>query len=118
MAVLTSHLLSGLDGTHASGISVTLFQMKSTGRPDKIFSKITDQGGRFSAEFKAEANGQYELVVKIGDYFNTVKSEKSDTRVISDIVIRFVTNDSDGRYHIPIIISPNSYSCWWSCPSS
>ena len=117
MAVLTSHLLSGLDGTHAGGISVTLFQMKSTGSSDKVFSKITDQGGRFAAEFRAEANGQYELVVKIGDYFNTVKSEKSDMRIISDIVIRFVTNDPDGRYHIPIIISPNSYSCWWSCPS-
>ena len=117
MAVLTSHLLSGLDGSHASGISVTLFQVKSTGRPDKIFSKITDQGGRFSAEFKAEANCQYELVVKIGDYFNTVNKEKPYIRIISDIVIRFVTNDSDGRYHIPIIISPNSYSCWWSCPA-
>ena len=65
MAVLTSHLLSGLDGTHASGISVTLFQMKSTGSSDEVFSKITDQGGRLSAEFKAEKNGQYELVVKL-----------------------------------------------------
>ena len=117
MAVLTSHLLSGLDGTHAGGISVTLFQMKSRGGSVKVFSKITDQGGRFSAEFEAEANSQYELVVKIGDYFDTVQSEESNIRVISDIVIRFVANDSDGRYHIPIIISPNSYSCWWSCPS-
>ena len=118
MAVLTSHLLSGLDGTHASGISVILFQIKSSGSCYKVFSNITDHGGRFSAEFKAEANGQYELMVKTGDYFNTVKSGNSDVLVVSDIVIRFITKDPDGRYHIPIIISPNSYSCWWSCTSS
>ena len=117
MAVLTSHLLSGLDGTHASGISVTLFQTKNKGNPEKLFSKITDQGGRFSAQFKAEANGQYELVVSIGDFFGIGKTENSEIRIISDIVIRFVTNNPDGKYHIPIIISPNSYSCWWSCPS-
>ena len=117
MALLTSHLLSGLDGTHASGVSVSLFQMKNTGRSDKVFSKITDQGGRFSADFIAEENGHFELLVNIGDYFNAMKNQKSDICVISDIVIRFVTNDPEGRYHIPIIISPNSYSCWWSCPS-
>ena len=117
MAVLTSHLLSGLDGTHASGISVSLFQMKSTGSFTKVLSKITDQGGRFSAEFEAEANGRYELVLSIDNYFSTGKTEKSNSRIISDIVIRFVTNDPDGKYHIPIIISPNSYSCWWSSPS-
>ena len=117
MAVLTSHLLSGLDGTHASGISVSLFQVKSTGSSTKVFSKITDQGGRFSEEFKAEANGQYELVVSIDNFFSAGRTEKSNSLVISDIVIRFFTNDPDGKYHIPIIISPNSYSCWWSSPS-
>ena len=117
MAVLTSHLLSGLDGTHASGISVSLFQMKSSGSSDKVLSKITDQGGRFSAEFKAEANGRYELVVSVDNYFSTGKTDKPNYCIISDIVIRFVTNDPDGKYHIPIIISPNSYSCWWSSPS-
>ena len=117
MALLTSHLLSGLDGTHASGIMVSLFQMKSSGSSDKVLSKLTDQGGRFSAEFKAEANGRYELVVSVDNYFSTGKTEKPNIRIISDIVIRFVTNDPDGKYHIPIIISPNSYSCWWSSPS-
>ena len=117
MAVLTSHLLSGLDGTHASGISVSLFRMKSPGSSDKVLSKITDQGGRFSAEFKAEANGHYELVVSVDGFFSAGKTEKSNSRIISDIVIRFVTNDPEGTYHIPIIISPNSYSCWWSSPS-
>ena len=88
MAVLTSHLLSGLDGTHASGISVSLFQMKSSGSSEKVLSKITDQGGRFSAEFKAEANGRYVLVVSVDNYFSTGKTEKPNNRIISDIVIR------------------------------
>ena len=116
MALLTSHLLNGQDGTHANGVSVSLIQLNNKSIPEEIFSTLTDQVGRFSAEFKAEATGQYDLVVKIDDYFNQENNEKSDVCVISDIVIRFITNDPDGQYHIPIIISPNSYSCWWSSP--
>jgi 5-hydroxyisourate hydrolase len=29
-------------------------------------------------------------------------------------VVRFTTPDPDSSYHIPIIMAPNSYSCWWS----
>ena len=117
MALLTSHLLNGNDGTHASGVSVSLINVSNINNPKKIFSKVTDQGGRFSGEFRAIAKDQYDLVVKIGEYFNRDNEKVSDICVISDIVIRFITNDPDGQYHIPIIISPNSYSCWWSSPS-
>jgi len=116
MALLTSHLLNGQDGTHASGVSISLIQLNNKSSPEEIFSTVTDQSGRFSAEFKAEATSHYELVVKIKDYFYSYNKKKSDACVISDIVIRFITNDPNGQYHIPIIISPNSYSCWWSSP--
>ena len=117
MALLTSHLLNGKDGTHASGVSVSLVNVSNKNNPEEIFSTMTDQGGRFSGEFRATAKGQYDLIVKIGKYFNRDNEKVSDICVISDIVIRFITNDPDGQYHIPIIISPNSYSCWWSSPS-
>lgn len=116
MALLTSHLLNGQDGTHASGVSVSLIQLNNKSIPEEIFSTLTDQVGRFSVEFKAQATGRYDLVVRIEDYFNRGNKKKLDVCVVSDIVIRFITNDPDGKYHIPIIISPNSYSCWWSSP--
>ena len=117
MALLTSHLLNGIDGTHASGVSVSLIHVNDKNNPEEIFSTVTDQRGRFSEEFGAKAEGQYDLIVKIGEYFNRDHDKVSDICVVSDVVIRFNTNDPNGQYHIPIIISPNSYSCWWSSPS-
>ena len=35
-------------------------------------------------------------------------------QIMDQIVIRFSMLNPDGKYHIPVIISPNSYSVWWS----
>jgi 5-hydroxyisourate hydrolase len=39
---------------------------------------------------------------------------KNGMHILDEIVIRFAMPDADAKYHIPIIMSPNSYSCWWS----
>jgi 5-hydroxyisourate hydrolase len=114
MALLTSHLLNGQDGTHADGVSVSLSRLVNEDDRQFVFSTTSDDGGRFSVEFEAEADAQYELVVNSGAYFDSYSRQRSECRVIADIVFRFITHDPNGQYHIPIIISSNSYSCWWS----
>ena len=54
------------------------------------------------------------MVVYLGDYFNTNGKEFAKDRIVSEIVVRFNMEDSTKKYHIPIIISPNGYSIWWS----
>jgi 5-hydroxyisourate hydrolase len=39
MATLSSHLLNSVDGTHASGVKVIIYQINSSGEK-KIFSKL------------------------------------------------------------------------------
>ena len=34
--------------------------------------------------------------------------------IVSEIIVRFRMEDDNKKYHIPIIIAPNSYSIWWS----
>ena len=110
MAILSSHLLNSVNGKHASNVDVIIYQINSNGEK-KIFSETkTDSGGRLLKEFKLseeDCNSEYEMVCKTGDYF-------SQKRIISEIIVKFKMVDSNKKYHIPIIISPNGYSIWWS----
>ena len=47
------------------------------------------------------------MVCKTGDYF-------SEKKIVSEITVKFKMLDPNKKYHIPIIISPNGYSIWWS----
>ena len=54
------------------------------------------------------------MIVHSGDYFNTDSKEFVKDRIVSEIVVRFNMESPTKKYHIPIIISPNGYSIWWS----
>jgi 5-hydroxyisourate hydrolase len=34
--------------------------------------------------------------------------------IMREIVLRFEMPDPSAQYHMPVILSPNSYSAWWS----
>ena len=56
---------------------------------------------------KDDCNCDYEMVCKTSDYF-------SEKKIVSEIIIKFRMEDPKKKYHLPIIISPNGYSIWWS----
>ena len=114
MAVLSSHLLNGVDGTHAGEVTVTLMQIAADGKSSFVFKGQSDQGGRFQHEVPVATDAVYEMLIASGTYFARRDIPVTDKQILSEIVIRFSMPDPDGRYHIPIIMSPNSYTCWWS----
>ena len=110
MATLSSHLLNSVNGTHASGVKVIINQINSSGEIVIFFESETDNGGRILKDFdlsKDDCNCDYEMVCKTSDYF----SEKKN---VPEIIIKFRMEDPKKKYHLPIIISPNGYSIWWS----
>tara|TARA_B100001109_G_C18837643_1_gene462777 strand:+ start:868 stop:1203 length:336 start_codon:yes stop_codon:yes gene_type:complete len=110
MATLSSHLLNSLDGTHAHGVKVFVYQINSSGMKNKFLETETDKQGRVLKEIDLsdhDCTCDYEMVCKTADYFN-------EKRIISEITIKFRMEDPKKKYHIPIIISPNGYSIWWS----
>ena len=110
MATLSSHLLNSVNGTHASGVKVIINQVNSSGEKVIFFESETDNGGRILKDFdlsKDDCNCDYEMVCKTSDYF-------SEKKIVSEIIIKFRMEDSKKKYHLPIIISPNGYSIWWS----
>ena len=110
MVTLSSHLLNSVDGTHACGVKVIINQINSSGEKVIFFESETDNGGRILKDFdlsKDDCNCDYEMVCKTSDYF-------SKKKIVSEITIKFRMEDPKKKYHLPIIISPNGYSIWWS----
>ena len=113
MALLTSHFLNGTDGTHAGNVKVSLWQIGPHSR-NLVFESQSEADGRFAEEIDVTTDAGYELVVESGAYFQGRAGQQDSLQICDEIVIRFRMPDPDRRYHIPIIMSPNSYSCWWS----
>jgi 5-hydroxyisourate hydrolase len=110
MAILSSHLLNSVDGTQASGVKLTINQINSLGAKKIFFKTETDNGGRILKDFELsndDCRCDYEMVCKTADYF-------SKKKIVSEIIIKFRMEDPEKKYHLPIIISPNGYSIWWS----
>ena len=100
MAIVSSHLLSSTDGSHASGVRVIINQIKKNGKRNKIYQSKTDKNGRVSKEFslsKKDCLLKYELI------FNLEKYYKKKTNV-SDIIIKFNIKNQKKNYHIQDII--------------
>ena len=110
MAILSSHLLNALNGTHASGVKVIINQINSSGNKKLFFKTETDNGGRVLKEFELsneDCSCEYEMICKTAEYF-------SEKKIVSEIIIKFKMEDPSKKYHLPIMISPNGYSIWWS----
>jgi len=113
MALLTCHTLNGSDGTHAGFIPVSLVNCNTS---DVLFSSQMDQGGRLSIEIppeKINLDSSYDLVFDLSHYWSK-HTQSVGLNVIEEIVFRIRMKDPNGKYHVPVIFSQNSYTVWKS----
>ena len=117
MATLSTHTLNAVDGSHAGGIALSLERIEADGRRHEILSGETDPGGRFSQDItlsEADVGATFELVLQTGAYFRAMGAEATPMQICHETVIRFQMPDAEARYHIPMMLAPNSHSVWWS----
>jgi len=117
MAIVSSHTLNAVDGTHAAGIVVTLTRLSADGSRTILFQTETDAGGRVAEQVPdnlVEPADDYELTFAIGRYFAPICGDHDHRPVVSVVVLRFAMPRADSKYHLPIIVSPHGYSVWWS----
>ena len=110
MAILSSHTLNGTDGTHAGGIKITFTNLDSG---EIMFDGYMDDGGRLSqniSDERIDTQATYELAFGTKAYWTA----RGTNATVTQIVLRFEMLDPSGLYHMPIILSPNSYSMWSS----
>ena len=115
MATVSSHILDSVSGKSAVGIRSQLFRLVSDTERQLVFDVAADQEGRVAETVMiddANSGCEFELVFHGAEYF---RSQGLDTgSMVKTVVIRFVMDDDQQRYHIPVMLSPCSYSTWWS----
>lgn len=114
MSYLTTHILDTMHGQPAAEVAVTLFRIQKDKRI-QLNSTTTNKDGRCDSPLLQEADfscGQYELIFSIGNYFERLGVILPEPRFLDDIVIRFGVNDPKSHYHVPLLVTPFSYSTY------
>ena len=107
---VSTHVLDNVRGGPAAGIKVALYEIGASARA-LIVTTLTNADGRTDAPLLGGGPlriGTYELQFTIGDYFTGV----ADPPFLDVIPIRFSIADSEGHYHVPLLVTPWSYSTY------
>ena len=99
---LTTHVLDTARGRPAAGVQIELFRLDPR-RPLKAVA--TNADGRTDEPLLTELEaGRYELLFFVGGYFGE--------GLFDEVPIRFRIEDPDAHYHVPLLVSPWSYSTY------
>ena len=111
MHSVSTHVLNSENGTHVSGLTVTLTHIQSDGIRKIIFSNKTDTDGRLVENFDFSLLNEefFEIEFKLSDIHIKKKGI-----YCSDIIFRVSFSSENEKFHIPIIVSQNGASSWWS----
>jgi 5-hydroxyisourate hydrolase len=113
MGRLTTHVLDTALGRPAAGVDVTLYRVDNDRQ--LLNQDTTNADGRLDApilDAEAFQAGVYELVFAAGAYFRASNLELPDPAFVDEVVIRFGIADVDSHYHVPLLVSPWSYSTY------
>lgn len=116
MGKLTTHVLDTTRGKPGHGISVALYRLEGEQR-QLLTTVVTNLDGRIDApilENNEFTVGVYELIFSVGSYFAQVETDTApaEPRFLNDVVIRFGISAADQHYHVPLLITPYSYSTY------
>ena len=112
MTKLTTHCLDTFSGKPAKGVKVDVYSVSS--KREKLNSIVLNNNGRSEKPLIEGANfkeGQYELVFFVGDYFKKI-TDLPTTPFLNEIVIKFGVSNSKEHYHVPLLVTPWSYSTY------
>lgn len=114
MGRLTTHVLDTSVGRPGHGIRVEVYQLEGESRT-LLKEAITNADGRCDGpilEGDAFVAGQYELVFHAGDYFRSLGDDEIGPRFLDTIPLRFGVVDASQHYHVPLLVTPYSYSTY------
>ena len=113
MTKLTTHVLDVYSGNPGKGIRVELYNIQSNKR-EKLNSVILNNDGRTDIPLIEGENfkeGRYEIIFYVGDYFKKI-TDTPKIPFLDDIVIKFGISNAKEHYHVPLLVSPWSYSTY------
>lgn len=114
MGKLTTHVLDTAHGQPARGMRIELYRLED-GVRRRIGEHRSNADGRCDAALLDAATltvGCYELDFHVGDYFAALGLNLPQPRFLDVVTLRFGMADAHAHYHVPLLVSPYSYSTY------
>lgn len=115
MAGLTTHVLDTTRGRPASGVAIDLHAISADGSRVLVARATTNADGRTDAPLIRPEDsrvGTFELTFHVGAYFRSVGATIADPPFLDVVPIRFSVADPKSHYHVPLVVTPWSYSTY------
>lgn len=112
MGSLSTQVIDTAGGIPAAGMAVALYRFGSMGVRALVTKTQADGQGRAVLVPAGEAlpAGCYELVFQAGDYFRDTEEDLPDPPFLDEVPVRFTVRDGEVHDHLPLFISPWSYT--------
>lgn len=113
MAKLSTHVLDAASGKPAANVTIKLYHIGSVETLIKTVS--TNADGRCDEPLLAGDQlqvGYYRLEFYVGDYFQGQGLVPEGIAFLDQVPVQFGVADAEQNYHVPLLISPYSYSTY------
>lgn len=112
---LSTHVLDTHSGIPAIGVPIELWELSQAGDNRLLWRGVSNQDGRTDKPLIAERPvpmGTYELRFSVAGYFAGRGVPLSVPPFLDVVPIRFSVANPEGHYHVPLVVSPWSYSTY------
>ncbi|ATU92429.1 hydroxyisourate hydrolase [Phyllobacterium zundukense] len=114
MGKLSTHVLDTAAGRPASGMALTLHRINENGR-ELLKTVVTNADGRTDNPLLSPDEmkvGRYELTFFVEEYFKHKLVALDKPAFLDEVPIRFAISDVEANYHVPLLVTPWSYSTY------
>jgi 2-oxo-4-hydroxy-4-carboxy-5-ureidoimidazoline decarboxylase len=112
---LSTHVLDTHGGRPADGVALTLCELGDDGSRRPIVSTVTNHDGRTAAALiggRPVPIGRYELRFEVGAWYASRNVPLADPPFLQSVPIEFHIADPEGHYHVPLLVTPWSFSTY------
>ncbi|MCI2808398.1 hydroxyisourate hydrolase [Eoetvoesiella caeni] len=114
MGKLSTHVLDTMHGKPAQNVGIKLYAIRGETR-HLLKEATTNSDGRCDEPLlqgEGMKAGVYELVFGAGDYFAQKGVKMPKPRFLDQVVLRFGIADPTENYHVPLVVTPWTYSTY------
>ena len=114
MGALTTHALNTMAGKPAVDLRIDL-SIREGDVWRRLKTVRTNEQGRTDAPLLDAAEieaAQYELLFHVAEYFAALGAVQGGTAFLEEVPIRFRIADRSEHYHVPLLVTPWSYSTY------
>jgi 2-oxo-4-hydroxy-4-carboxy-5-ureidoimidazoline decarboxylase len=111
---LSTHVLDTVAGKPAQGVKVLLKEIGISAE-GLLKEAMTNTDGRTDTPLIAGAPlriGRYQLEFHVGAYFAARRVPAASPAFLDVVPVRFAIAEPEGHYHVPLLVSPWSYSTY------